>query len=432
MNEKQLQHQQYEIQKWITFLLFGIVYITVYYGRFAILYHIEAISQSLGVTKDIEIYVYSAVILSYAIGSFFMGRWADMLQRPIGLILLGTGISFLTNISLVFVHLWKHPIFLSIINGLFQSMIWVNGILLITMWWKSSQRPISGGIINFFSGLAHIPAFFLPGMVMLTSNDREVIQKNYSFILIICVILFFFFLIAANNPQKAGFAHYHEDNEIISGREKYLYEQIKLKKKSPWKFFFKGKKMWCWCGIAFLSSICRYGLLEWIPRYYSAIDFIPILDERFSNIILPLGMAFGTLIMTYIAGTKFSRNKGIVVILCAALCGTLIVIFPMMPSIRIVLIGVFFTGFFLFGINGIIWIYTMDRGGRIYSATIAGVLNGFAYLGTFLQEFLFRNILHQWQSWFSIFVLMELICFAIVGLAIIASEKDTNIEIEME
>ena len=64
MNEKQLQHQQYEIQKWITFLLFGIVYITVYYGRFAILYHIEAISQSLGVTKDIEIYVYSAVILS--------------------------------------------------------------------------------------------------------------------------------------------------------------------------------------------------------------------------------------------------------------------------------------------------------------------------------------------------------------------------------
>ncbi len=432
MSQKQLENQQYTIQKWVTFLLFAIVYTTVYYGRFAMLYHIETIEQSLGIAEDIEGYVYSAVMLSYAIGSVFTGRWADMLHRPIILILLGTGVSFLTNILLVFVNSWRGLIFLSVLNGFFQSMIWVSGIQLVAMWWKSAQRPLSGGILNFFSGIAHIPAFFLPGMILLTSHDRAVIQKNYSFILIICTLLLFFFLIASDHPQKAGLSHYTEDNEIIAGREAYLYQQIKLKRKSPWAFFFRGKKMWCWCGIAFLSSTCRYGLLEWVPRYYAAMDLIPIIDERFSNIVLPLGMAFGTWILTYIAGTKFSRNKGIVVILCAALCGTLIVIFPMMPSIGIVLSGIFFTGFFLFGINGIIWIYTMDRGGRIYSATIAGVLNGFAYLGTFLQEFLFRFILQQWKSWFSIFVLMELICFAIVGLGIIASEKDTNIEIEME
>ena len=137
--------------------------------------------------------------------------------------------------------------------------------------------------------------------------------------------------------------------------------------KMPWKYlFWKTNFIW-WCFIAMLSSICRYGLINWIPQYYDNGSGDGLLSESFSNLTLPVGMAFGTLIVTWIAGTKMFNNKGLVVIAMAAISCTLVAMFPMIDDTQSILIGIFFTGFALYRINGILWVHAIDQGCRVFS-----------------------------------------------------------------
>ena len=179
-----------------------------------------------------------------------------------------------------------------------------------------------------------------------------------------------------------------------------------------------------------LSSVCRYGLLNWIPMYYSS-DGDSILSDTFSNLMLPVGMAFGTLIITWIAGTKLFDNKGIIITAMAALCGTLVIVFPMVSDIQTVLVGIFFTGFALYGINGILWVHAIDQGCRYFTGSAAGILNGFAYLGAFLEGILFPAVLGTFDSFLAVFVLMEILCIFMVIFGMVVSRKNTIVEPEV-
>ncbi len=423
--------RQFQTEKWTALLTFGVLYIMVYYGRFFITYFVEEGQNSHFYSPDFPIYVHSVTFLSYAVGSFFMGRFADAVRQPVVLATVGAVVSLLANVGMMGNHDSQQLLLLLIvINGVFQSMIWVNGIQLVANWWKSKERPLSGGIVNFFSGIAHIPAFFLPRITFVQENGAFS-TLEFLGIFVPCVIILIFFVRAVEKPERFGLSPYEEDDLLIASREKYLREEIQQKQKSPILFFLKNKKIWCWCMVAFFSSICRYGTLECIPKYYMAVGIIPYAKaEWFTDVVLPLGMAIGTLGITYFTGRKFGKNKGIMVAICAALAGTMISVFPMMPSVGIIRMGIFSSGFFLFGINGIIWIYAMDWGGRVYSATLAGILNCFAYIGAFLQKFLFSGIIERYNSEVSVFILMQFFCFILIGLMILASEKDTNIEVE--
>jgi sugar phosphate permease len=99
---------------------------------------------------------------------------------------------------------------------------------------------------------------------------------------------------------------------------------------------------------------------------------------------------------------------------------------------KVVLIGIFCTGFFLYGINGILWIYAMDEGGRLYSGTASGILNCFAYIGAAAESFLFPIIVETAGEMISIFVVMEILCIGMVVCGIVVSEKDTRMEKEPE
>ena len=136
-------------------------------------------------------------------------------------------------------------------------------------------------------------------------------------------------------------------------------------------------------------------------------------------------MAFGTLIITWVAGTKLIDNQGIIVTAMAALCGMLVVIFPMVQEEAAILTGIFFTGFALYGINGILWLYALDQGGRVFAGSVAGILNGFAYLGAFLENLLFRTVLNLFSGNMAVFLVMEAFCVCMVICGMVVCKKNT-------
>ena len=417
--------------KWINLIGFALFYNTVYMGRFNLNSVLNQVSEELNILPYQETMLYSSVFIAYAVGSFFNGRLVDKHSGKI-MILLGAGVSILANVLVAFTSRWVVILLLSLINGYFQSMIWVSGISMLAKWWNSEERGLGGGVANFFSGLSHVTAYLLPAMIAVMYPQ---FGWRINFIIpmgVMAIFLGLFYWVTKDKPEDLKLKPYIETNRTIVEAENYLYHEIYEKKKNPWKYFLSKKKFLWWCGLALLSSLCRYGLLKWIPLYYAVKEGGSILSQSFSNLILPLGMAFGTLILTWITGKRFYYNKGLMIIISAALCGTLVIIFPTMMSTKVVLIGIFCTGFFLYGINGILWIYAMDEGGRLYSGTAAGILNCFAYIGAALESFLFPIIVEATGEMISIFIVMEIFCIAMVICGIVVSEKDTNMEEELE
>lgn len=417
--------KKFQEYKWRSLAAFAFMYNLVYLGRFNVNNSIGHLSKELFLTSGQQEIITTSVFVTYAAGSFINGYLADRWGAKKAVILGGV-ISGLLNITVPFQIHWVPLLVIWLANGYFQSMIWVGGISLLANWWKEGERGKGVGIANFFSGMSHTTAYLIPVLLFAIWPEMSW-QQNFS-IPILLLILFacFFGICAVEKPEDKGLPPYESNNKRHNEREANL-RSIAENNRLPWKHFFTQEKFLWWCAIAMLSSICRYGLLNWIPLYFKERNESAILSDTFLNLTLPVGMAFGTLIITWIAGTKLFNNKGIIVTVMAALCGTLVVIFPMVPDSRSVLVGIFFTGFALYGINGILWIHAIDQGCRVFAGSAAGIFNGFAYLGACLEGAVFSAVLHIFSDTMMVFVVMEALCICMVICGMVASKKDTVI-----
>ncbi|HIU25186.1 MAG TPA: MFS transporter [Candidatus Copromorpha excrementigallinarum] len=416
--------------KWISLLSFAFMYNFVYTSRFSVNNMMENFARDISITEAQQEMISASVFVFYALGSFVNGYLADRYGGK-KLVVTGGVMSACLNIGVTLQTSWIPVLVIWSMNGYFQSMIWLGGISIFANWWKEGERGKGIGTANFFSGMSHVTAYVLPLMILSMAPGAG--WKNNIIIpaLILLGFVMIFSILGVEKPEDRGLKPYEAVSERHRKRERIL-KKMAAEGKKPWKFFALQKNFWWWCAIAMLSSLCRYGLLYWIPLYYDERQGAPLLSESFSNLILPIGMAFGTLIITWVAGTKTFNNKGIIVIAMAAICGTLVVMFPMIDNTQSVLVGIFLTGFVLYGINGILWVHAIDQGCRVFAGTAAGIFNGFAYIGTFAQEFIFDAVTNLFGTNLSVFVLMEIFCIMMVVCGMAVSKKNTVVAPEVK
>lgn len=423
--------QRFDHYKWITLISFALMYNFVYLGRFNVNNNMDNFVADAGMNGTQAHILSVSVFISYAAGSVINGYLADRYGSKRLVICGGLG-TILMNGLISLETQWGLLLGTWIVNGLFQSMIWVGGISMLSQWWAEGYRGKGVGIANFFSGISHVTAYLLPILIVSLWPDigwrtGMVIPMG---ILLIFVIVFAF--VAVEKPQDKKLPAYAVHSQNHQKREETLRKRAE-EGKTPWLYFLQLRNFWWWCAIALLSSICRYGLLNWIPVYYQQENGEEILSETFSNLMLPVGMAFGTLVITWVAGTKLFDNKGIIVTAMAALCGTLVITFPMLENTQSVLVGIFFMGFALYGINGILWVHAIDQGCRVFAGSVAGIFNGFAYFGAFLETVLFPAVLRLFDdNYLVIFVCMEILCIFMVICGIVVSKKNTIISPEIK
>ena len=414
-----MESKRYNRYKWAGLIAFALMYNLVYVSRFNVNNLMGDLSGDLNFTEDQQSLISMSVFLSYAAGSFVNGYLVDRYGAK-KMILLGAGFSALLNLTVIFQNHWIAILCLWLANGYFQSMIWIGGIAFVANWWQEGKRGVGIGIVNFSSGMSHVTTYLLPlalGTLWPGLGWKMNLAIPTSVFLLMVAL---FALTAAERPEEIGEEPYLIKNYRHRVRETSLRE-MKRQGRRPYRYFARKKRFWWWCAIALLSSICRYGLLNWIPLYFDE----GLVSETFSNLMLPVGMAFGTLIITWVAGTKLIDNQGIIVTAMAALCGMLVVIFPMVQEEAAILTGIFFTGFALYGINGILWLYALDQGGRVFAGSVAGILNGFAYLGAFLENLLFRTVLNLFSGNMAVFLVMEAFCVCMVICGMVVCKKNT-------
>ena len=80
----------------------------------------------------------------------------------------------------------------------------------------------------------------------------------------------------------------------------------------------------------------------------------------------------------------------------------------------------FIAGFGIYAVNGIVFTYATDIGGRVFSATASGILDFSVYMGAAIQSIVYGFVFDMNATW--VFYTMIIFCAANAILALVGSK----------
>ncbi|MEG0392052.1 MAG: MFS transporter [Anaerovoracaceae bacterium] len=414
------QYKKFKKNAIIVLLGFSFLYCIIYSGRLNLSAAMPMMLEQTEWTKA-DLGILSAIFFwTYGMGHLFNGRMGEIfgINKFIfaGIILSAAAnvlVSFQTSLVIICI-LWGF-------NGYFQSMMWSPGIALLSQWWPGNRRGFATGFANAFSGFGQVFATLTVIFAFSVAPDMgwKAAFVFPAFVMIPGVIIYV--LIVKDSPKKAKLPEYKEADEGRAEEEEELKRVVASKGKLyPYLYLFKKWRFDMWLIIIAGSSIGRYGLLTWVPTYYVQEFNVEIKDGLLGSVFLPLGMAFGTFIIPWLTDRFCPNNRLPAVIICALVSGAMVFGFMGIgPGIGAGIL-LFVAGFFIYAINGIVWAYATDVGGRVFAGTAAGVLDAAAYIGASVQAVFFGFVLENSGNWTLVFTCITGVCVVITIAAIIA------------
>jgi sugar phosphate permease len=162
-----------------------------------------------------------------------------------------------------------------------------------------------------------------------------------------------------------------------------------------------------------------------MPKYFVDVRGIDLKSGVFGLVMLPLGMALGTWLIPWMSDKLTPYNRLPVVIGCALISACTVFIFPNIESQMAAAAVLFFAGFFIYAINGLVWAFATDIGGRVFAGTATGVLDWAAYMGAAVQAVFFGYMLGE-GNWNVLFVGITTVCTLVAVFAFIATRGRKN------
>lgn len=416
----QEDYKKFTKNAWIVLLAFSVLYCFLYCGRQNLQYIMPAMMAEEGWT-ELDLGILSSVLFwTYGIGHLFNGRLGEIFGVN-RFIVAGIFLSAAANLLIGFQSSLVIIAILWGFNGYFQSMLWSPGMALLSNWWPGRKRGFATGFANAFSGFGQVAA-------ALTVSLAFVIMPGFGWkagfilpVIIMAIVAIIYIFLAKDSPKKIGLKEYVDPDAKRNEQDLELQRMVAEKGKLfPYIYLFKKWRFDCWLLIIAGSSIARYGLLTWIPTYYVQEFGVDIEAGALGTVLLPLGMAFGTFVIPWISDKFFSENRLPMVIICSAASGATVFFFMQVGPGAMAGALLFIAGFFIYAINGLVWAYATDVGGRAFAGTAAGILDCFAYLGASVQAIYFGSVLSTSSNWNLVFTAIAGTCAAIIVIAIIA------------
>ena len=418
--------EQYKIfmrHAWIVLLSFSILYCFLYCGRQNLSYAMPAMMSEEGWTA-LQLGVLSSVqFWAYAFGHLINGRLGEIIGVN-KLIVIGMVLSAAMNVLIGFQTSLFVIIILWAVNGYVQSMLWSPGMALVANWWPSSRRGFATGFANAFSGLGSVITAFVVSFsyVILPKSGWRSAFIGSAIIMLVVVIIYPFF--AKEKPSKIGLPEYVDPNEVEEANDNELQKIIVEKGKLyPYIYLLKQWKFDLWLIIIACSSIARYGLLTWIPTYFTEAFQFDIEAGIIGSVICPLGMAAGALVIPWLSDRVWPQNRLPWVVISSVGAVTTVLGFMNAEPGALASTLLFFAGFFIYGINSLVWAFATDIGGRIFGGTASGILDCAAYIGASVQALFFGFVLTNSGNWNFVFACIVGVLVVMIFAALLAGKK---------
>lgn len=407
-------------QAWLVLLSFGLLYLFFYNGRQNINLVMTQMAQDLGSSTAAMGAVSSALFWCYAFGQLINGRLGAafgykrfMTVGVVASAIINVAISFQQSIGTITV-LWG-------LNGFFQSMVWSNGLGVVNKWWPRKKRGFATGLATFFSGMAQVVTY-LTILFCLELNPDWGWRAAFRYPMVpMLVILVAFAMFFKNAPEDAGFAPLQEEDD----RDAALEEEIRKKGFFyPYKVLFTEPKVLVFCLISAIAGIGRYGLLTWIPTYFTEQLGLTIKDGIFSSILLPFGQACAMFIFPLITDKLLKGKREPMLIIAAVVTFVGMILFPFIHNQLAASVMLFVLGVFAM-VSGVIWTIAGDIGGKAFSSTVIGVFDWAVYMGAAIQASMFGFVKDRF-GWSSIFIIIGALYILLLALTLIARKMKTK------
>ncbi len=413
--------QKFKKYAWLVLLSFGFMYLFFYNGRQNINLVMTQMAEDLGSTTAALGVVSSALFWCYAFGQLINGRLGAFFGYK-RFMTIGVIASAVLNVIISFQHSITVIAILWGLNGFFQSMVWSNGLGVVNKWWPSKKRGFATGLTTFFSGMAQVTTY-LSVLLCLQLNPEWSWRAAFRFPMIpLLLSLIAFILFFKNSPSDAGLAEF-EESEDKSNAE--LEEAIKSKGYFyPYKLLFSEPKVIIFCLISAIAGIGRYGLLTWVPTYFTEQLGLTIKDGIFSSILLPFGQACAMFIFPIITDKllKGKREPMLIIASLVTFCG--MIVFPFIKQQLAASVMLFVLGVFAM-VTGVIWTIAGDIGGKALSSTVIGVFDWAVYMGAAVQALIFGYV-KDTLGWPAIFVIIGTLYVILLVLTLIARKMKTK------
>lgn len=407
---------------WLTLMGFCLVYTFMYNGRLNMGLALPKMTKELGWSVSQAGLIVSVIFWTYGLGHLVNGRLSEIIGVK-RFIMAGIILSVICNFTLSF---FTSAVVIAIIwglNGYFQSMVWSPGISLISKWWSQKERGFATGMATGFAGIASIVAWLAVTGAFTVAPEMGWRAAFRLPVLLLFLFAFVYWFMVREKPSDAGLPEYQETGKTKEMEDQY-FQIIKEKGKLyPYKVLFGQWRFDFWCIITALYSISRYGLLTWIPLYYVKVMKMQVSAGLFSSVVLPLGMAVGAFAVPWLTDKFCSQNRTPAVVICTLLATASMAVFPYVTDLGLSRFVLFWVGFFIYGVGGVIWAYSADTGNRAFAGTAAGILDWAAYMGAAMQAIVYARVLDATGNWTLVFLSIAAFCLSMVVLALLTNIK---------
>ena len=403
---------------WLVLLSFGFTYLFFYNGRQNINLVMplmkEAFKSDLGTIGVVS----SALFWCYAFGQLVSGRLGSYFGYK-RLMIFGVASSAVLNVIISFQHSLAVIAILWGINGFCQAMVWSNGVGVINKWWPKEKRGFASGLATAFSGVAQAVTYLTVNWCLIL-NPEWTWRAGFRFPIVpMVLILIVFILFFKEKPEDIGLAPFKEENEALDSSASALEQEIAQKGFFyPYKLLFSEPKVIIFCLISAIAGIGRYGLLTWIPTYFTEELGLTLKDDMFTYIVLPLGQASAMFVFPFITDKLFKGKREPMLILAAIVAFGGMICFPLFRTQLPATIMLFVVGVFSM-VTGIIWAIAGDMGGKALSSTVVGVLDWAVYMGAAIQATIFGFVKDTF-GWSAIFITIGCLYIILLVLTLAA------------
>ncbi len=362
------------------------------------------IIKDLKITKMQAGIVATGLLWSYAVGSLLAGRLGDKFGARVMQTIGGVGTTILNVLTAIQSTLMG--IFgVFTLNGFVQGQVYAPTNSLISQWYPKARRGFGTGIFATSMGISSLVAWAITGYTVAAYGWRAAfIWPLLLFTLPTTIALRF---LVKNNPKEAGFPPYKETMETSISAESERLTDAEVKGVRAYLHLLRNWKFVFMCIASFSVYIGRFGLLTWVPLFYAETAGIKLSAVPAMTFALPLGMMFGPAVAGWMSDRFFKAKRFQMICLFFAGC---ILSLAAMAAVPIKTMGLapavalqVLAGFFVLGINGVLFTAACDFGGRKMPGTAVGTINLFNYLGGGLQGLLIGGILTSTGSWAAVF-----------------------------
>lgn len=418
------EYRKFTAGAWRYLILFSLLYCAHYCTRLNIgnaqVYMSEFSSEDIGMLSSI-------LFWTYGIGHLVNGRLGEVfgVRR---FIILSVVLSILCNIFMGFQTSIGAMAVIWGINGFVQSMAWAPGVSSLTAWWPGDKRGFATGFANAFSGFGQVVATLMVALGFVLLPNMGWRSAFFVPAILPLVMLVIYWIFAQGSPKDIGLADYQEEDQGKAEHEDEMAQILKEKGHLyPYIHLLRKPVFWAWIFVVFASGIARYGLVTWIPKYLNETTELGAIVSLLTSTILPIGMGIGTFIVPALTDKFCPDNRlwaSVFSGIAAAVCIIGIAFLNPDNSFQffLMLVCLFFAGFFIYAINGIVWAYAADVGGRVFASTASGILDFAAYMGAAIQAAVYGSVLKA-GNWNALFISVALFCALIAIVSYFSVEK---------